>query len=119
MSINMRGCQHEYPIHEAHQCTHSEAFGGFAMLYFVSFLFLSGIVTLNLILGIVYYQMELVAAKIATEDKPADSEEPDKDDPAAIASLERHKELVRALRELEDKIEQQTRDIVELQHDGS
>jgi len=71
LNVNMRGCQHEYTTYEEAQCTHSEAFGPFAVLYFVSFLFFAGIILLNLVLGIIYCEMDTVAAAIAAEDRPA------------------------------------------------
>lgn len=110
MAVNLQGCRDEYRPPEAHQCTHSEGFGVFAAVYFGSFLFVAGMVLVNLMVAISCSQMESLRQELT----PSTAAEQPGEDPA---STERHKELMMALRELEDKIEQQTRDIVELQQE--
>jgi len=112
--INMNGCQYEYAPVDAHLCTHSQGFGLLAVVYFITFVILIAFIVLNLFIAVVTANMSAANEEVEGEAESrsytdAGLEPPD--DPDEV----RHKELVQLLRELEDKVEEQARDIAELQ----
>lgn len=112
--INMNGCKYEYSSVDAHLCTHSNGAGLLAVLYFLSFVIMISFIVLNLFIAVVTSNMTTASEDVAGENANSDYtdaglEPPDDPD------LARHKELIQLLRELEDKVEEQARDIMELQ----
>ena len=112
--INMNGCRYEYAEIDRSLCTKSKGHGFLAVFYFVSFVIMISFIVLNLFIAVVTSNMttasqEIVVDKEKTGFIDAGLEPPDDPD------LTRHKELIQLLRELEDKVEEQARDIMELQ----
>jgi len=112
--INMNGCEHEYASMDKHRCTKSTAFGFLAVVYFVSFVVMISFIVLNLFIAVVTANMTTASAEVEVEEEnrsytDAGLEPPEDPD------INRHKELIQLLKELEDKVEEQARDIIELQ----
>eukprot|EP00656_Telonema_subtile_P054826 TRINITY_DN8281_c0_g2_i1.p1 TRINITY_DN8281_c0_g2~~TRINITY_DN8281_c0_g2_i1.p1 ORF type:complete len:202 (-),score=75.88 TRINITY_DN8281_c0_g2_i1:276-881(-) len=124
MYVNINGCTHEYDTHNAHYCKDPEAFGALAGLYFLSFVLLAGLVLFNLMVAAITCTMDSVAVDVASQHRQEEDAAEKQEDPSKAAlnpeqsrAAERHKEVVLLLRELEDKIEQQTRDVMSLQNE--
>lgn len=112
--INMNGCAHEYSAVDMPKCTNSQGHGWIAVLYFISFVIMISFIVLNLFIAVVTANMTTANAEVEEEEEKSayvDAGLQPPEDP----DLERHKELVQLLRELEDKVEEQARDIIELQ----
>lgn len=112
--INMNGCEFEYAAIDKPKCTKSTAFGFLAVLYFISFVITISFIVLNLFIAVVTANMTIASSEVKVEEEnrsytDAGLEPPEDPD------LNRHKELIQLLKDLEDKVEEQARDIIELQ----
>ena len=112
--INMNGCKYEYTAMDRPLCTRSKGLGFIAVLYFVSFVIMISFIVLNLFIAVVTSNMSTASQEVVVQNEKtsfidAGIEPPDDPD------VTRHKELIQLLRELEDKVEEQARDIMELQ----
>jgi voltage-gated sodium channel len=112
--INMNGCQHEYSAIDAKYCTHSKGYGLLAVFYFLSFVIMISFIVLNLFIAVVTSNMSTASQDVSAENTKNDYTEAGLE-PPDDPDMARHKELVQLLRELEDKVEEQARDIMELQ----
>lgn len=114
MYINMNGCAHEYSSWDKDKCRNSQGFGFLAVFYFISFVIMISFIVLNLFIAVVTANMTSANEEVEEEEEKnsytdAGLEPPEDPD------LARHKELIQLLRDLEDKVEEQARDIIELQ----
>jgi voltage-gated sodium channel len=112
--INMNGCEKEYSAMDKSQCKDSQGLGFIAVLYFISFVILVSFIVLNLFIAVVTANMTSANEEVGAEEEQnsytdAGLEPPEDPD------IARHKELVQLLHELEDKVEEQARDIMDLQ----
>jgi len=112
--IEKNGCKYEYSAVDLPQCKDSQSFGWLAVIYFVTFVVIVSFIVLNLFIAVVTANMsaaneELVVQQARQSYTDAGYEPPEEPDQV------RHMELIQVLRELEDKVEEQARDIMELQ----
>eukprot|EP00658_Telonema_sp_P-2_P006689 TRINITY_DN12529_c0_g1_i1.p1 TRINITY_DN12529_c0_g1~~TRINITY_DN12529_c0_g1_i1.p1 ORF type:complete len:172 (-),score=53.85 TRINITY_DN12529_c0_g1_i1:483-998(-) len=122
MYVNIYGCTNEYTPVDAHYCKNPESFGFLAGVYFISFVLIAGVLVLNMMVAAITVSMDTIAQDINKQHLDKTDEHPGEDsskllDPEQSRAVDRHKEVLLMLRELEDKIEQQTRDIKQLQHE--
>lgn len=112
--INMNGCKDEYPPMDLPRCTNSEGLGFIAVLYFISFVIMISFIVLNLFIAVVTANMTCASQEVEDEEEKSSYTDAGLE-PPEDPDLVRHKELIQLLRELEDKVEEQARDIIELQ----
>lgn len=112
--IEMNGCENEYAPHDKHLCTDSQGFGAIAVVYFLSFVVTMSFIVLNLFIAIVTSNMSWAKQELQ-DDVEQESYVDAGLEPPEDPDLSRHKELLQMLKELEDKVEEQARDIMDLQ----
>jgi len=112
--INKNGCKDEYNLVDKPQCKDSQGFGIVAVVFFLSFIVLVTFIVLNLFVAVVAVNMRTADQESQVEIKKAHYTDAGYEAPEGPGEA-RHRELIQTLRELEDKVEEQARDIMELQ----